>query len=256
MHKDFFISYTSKDKVYAEWIAWQLEAEGYSTIIQAWDFIPGNNFVLEMDKATRIANKTIIVLSKNFVKSGFTAAEWAAAFAQDPTGEDRKLIPVKIDNVKPEGLLKAIIYIDISEMTDETEGRNTLLQGVADGRRKPSSAPAFPSSSSTPTPTHPTSPSTTTLSPSTKKRIHTLTSHLEKDHKLLADYEDDLRYEDDQRRKAKIEREIARQRVSIEKYQDEYNQLTENQPITQGDYRREFSQMLITIHALLNRLEQ
>jgi hypothetical protein len=36
--KDFFISYNSADKGWAEWIAWQLEEAGYTTILQAWDF--------------------------------------------------------------------------------------------------------------------------------------------------------------------------------------------------------------------------
>jgi hypothetical protein len=29
---DFFISYTSADRAWAEWIAWQLEAEGYEDL--------------------------------------------------------------------------------------------------------------------------------------------------------------------------------------------------------------------------------
>jgi hypothetical protein len=33
---DFFVSYTSTDRAWAEWIAWQLEAEGYQVVIQAW----------------------------------------------------------------------------------------------------------------------------------------------------------------------------------------------------------------------------
>jgi TIR domain len=31
--KDFFVSYTKTDKAWAEWIAWTLEAAGYSTVI-------------------------------------------------------------------------------------------------------------------------------------------------------------------------------------------------------------------------------
>jgi hypothetical protein len=46
--KDFFISYAKADQPWAEWIAWKLEDAGYSTVIQAWDFRPGANFVLEM----------------------------------------------------------------------------------------------------------------------------------------------------------------------------------------------------------------
>jgi hypothetical protein len=32
---DFFVSYTSADRAWAEWIAWQLEAEGYQVAIEA-----------------------------------------------------------------------------------------------------------------------------------------------------------------------------------------------------------------------------
>ena len=41
--KDFFISYNSADRQWAEWIAWQLEEAGYTTVLQAWDFRPGPN---------------------------------------------------------------------------------------------------------------------------------------------------------------------------------------------------------------------
>ncbi len=52
-NKDFFISYTKADETWAEWIATELEQAGYSTVIQAWDFRPGSNFVLEMQRAPR-----------------------------------------------------------------------------------------------------------------------------------------------------------------------------------------------------------
>jgi hypothetical protein len=48
---DFFISYTQEDRSWAEWIAWVFEEKGYAVTIQAWDFRPGGNFVLDMQKA-------------------------------------------------------------------------------------------------------------------------------------------------------------------------------------------------------------
>jgi hypothetical protein len=48
---DFFVSYTSADKAWAEWIGYVLEEEGFAVDIQVWDFRPGNNFVLEMLKS-------------------------------------------------------------------------------------------------------------------------------------------------------------------------------------------------------------
>jgi hypothetical protein len=38
--KNFFISYTSADRAWADWIAFQLRDAGYSTIHPAWDFRP------------------------------------------------------------------------------------------------------------------------------------------------------------------------------------------------------------------------
>jgi hypothetical protein len=38
--RDFFISYTQIDRAWAEWLAWELEAAGYTTVLQAWDMPP------------------------------------------------------------------------------------------------------------------------------------------------------------------------------------------------------------------------
>ena len=71
--KDFFISYNGKDKDWAEWIAWQLEATGYSVVIQAWDFRPGDRFGLKMQEATTKANRTLAVLSPNYLAALYTS---------------------------------------------------------------------------------------------------------------------------------------------------------------------------------------
>src|SRR5689334_6190481 len=96
-HKDFFISFTGKDKQWAEWIAWQLEAAGYSVIIQTWDFHAGNNIPLVMDEALRKAERVIAVLSPAYFKSSFTPSEWGVAYHRDPKGERGLLVPVLVE---------------------------------------------------------------------------------------------------------------------------------------------------------------
>jgi hypothetical protein len=91
---DFFISYTQADAKWAEWIAWVLEESGFSVKIQAWDFAPGSNFVLDMNRAAIEAIRTLAVLSPDYPKSKFGNAEWTAAFAEDPEGFIRRLVPV------------------------------------------------------------------------------------------------------------------------------------------------------------------
>ncbi len=142
--KDYFISYTHADQRWAEWLAWQLEEAGYHTRIQAWDFLAGSNFVLEMDTAARQATRTIAVLSPDYFASQFTPSEWAAAFKRDPTGKQGLLLPVRVRPCDVEGLLGQIVYIDLVDQ-DEATARATLLQGITHERRKPSSPPAFPS---------------------------------------------------------------------------------------------------------------
>jgi TIR domain len=62
---DFSVSYNQADRDWAEWIAWQLEDNGYTIVIQAWDF--RGNFILEMDDAAKKAERTIAVLSPDYV---------------------------------------------------------------------------------------------------------------------------------------------------------------------------------------------
>ena len=83
--RDFFISYTQADRAWAEWIAWQLEAERYSTILQAWHFRPGDNFVLRMRDALEQADRTIAVVSPSYLASRYGTDEWAAAFLHGRT---------------------------------------------------------------------------------------------------------------------------------------------------------------------------
>lgn len=140
--KDFFISYTKADQAWAEWIAWELEEVGYSTVIQAWDFRPGSNFVLAIQQAAKTAYRTIAVLSPKYLESRFTASEWAAAFAQDPEGTKQNLIPIRIAPCELTGILAPINYLDLVGLAEE-DARAALL-GAFRTRNKPSYAPAFP----------------------------------------------------------------------------------------------------------------
>ena len=147
MTKDFFISYNSADRQWAEWIAYVLEEHGYRVIIQAWDFRPGGNFILDMQKATADAQRTVMVLSDTYLQALYTQPEWAAAFQQDPMGSDRKLLPIRVAPCQPKGMLAAVVYIDFVGKTAE-EAEQLLLAALED-RAKPQKRPDFPDSTAT-----------------------------------------------------------------------------------------------------------
>jgi len=127
--RDFFISYTAVNRTWAEWIAVQLEAAGYSTVLQSFDFRPGSDFVHEMHQATDSAERTIAVLSPAYFASEFSESEWRASFADDPSGEQRLLVPVRVQPCKPPGLLKTRVYVDLVDV-DELTCRQRLLDAV------------------------------------------------------------------------------------------------------------------------------
>jgi serine/threonine protein kinase len=142
-HKDFFISYNGADQRWAEWIAWQFEEAAYSVILQAWDFLPGSNFVVQMDRALTLAPRMIAVLSPQYLSSLYTQPEWASAFRHDPKGEQSLLIPVRVQPCEVTGLLGPIVYVDLVGQ-DEATARQRLLAAARRERAKPAQAPAYP----------------------------------------------------------------------------------------------------------------
>ena len=150
--KDFFVSYNQADRDWAEWVAWILEEAGYSVVIQAWDFLPGENFVLEMSRAADETNRTIAILSENYLKAEFTNPEWAAAFSHDPQGQRRSLIPIRVQECQPKGLLGTLVYVDVVGLSVQA-ARDEILKVLKNEERiKPAQAPVFPGPDGTPLP--------------------------------------------------------------------------------------------------------
>ena len=126
--KDFFISYNKADRDRAQWIGAQLKAAGYSLVIQAEDFGAGSNFILEMHQAAVTCERTLMVLSDDYLNALYTQPEWAAALLRDPTGSRRTLIPVRVCDCQPQGLLAPIVYIDLVGLNDHLASQRLLKE--------------------------------------------------------------------------------------------------------------------------------
>ena len=118
-----------------------LEEANYSVVIQAWDFLPGSDFVQNMHKALQETDRTILVLSDDFLKSAYTAAEWSVTFTKDPAGAKRLLIPVRVRECQPDGLLTSS-HEDLVGLSEQ-DAKIALL-GAFSERARPKQAPHFP----------------------------------------------------------------------------------------------------------------
>ncbi len=140
---DFFISYHEADRGWAEWIAWQLEEAGYSAALGSHDFQYLAHFIVFMERIAKEADRTIVVLSSDYLASGPIADEWAEAFPQDPTGRIGRVVPVRVKDVHLGGLLASVVYVDLVGL-GEVEARERLLSSVSRPLAQPASPPEFP----------------------------------------------------------------------------------------------------------------
>src|SRR5215813_1679938 len=143
---DFFVSYAEVDRVWAEWVAWQLEDAGHRVLIQAWDVVPGVSWVQQMHDGVQRAARTVVVLSPGYLASVYGAAEWQAAWRQDPLGEQRKLVVVRVAEIPRPGLLANTVSIDLFGVAEPVarERLRAAVAGVVTGRAKPATKPTFP----------------------------------------------------------------------------------------------------------------
>jgi TIR domain len=148
--RNFFISYTKTDKPWAEWLNWFLEDKGFSTFVQFKDIVWGHNFIVRMDDGLKEADRLITILSPEFLRSGFTKAEWTAVFAKDPDGEKGLLLPVRVRECDLSGLLLPGVYLDLVGL-DEAQASKRLAEGLAQVKAVPAGPdridpkPPFPS---------------------------------------------------------------------------------------------------------------
>jgi hypothetical protein len=143
---DFFVSYQQEDKAWAEWIAWKLEDAGHSVLFQGWDFVPGANWVRLMQDGVSRSAHVIVVLSPDYIRSVFGAAEWQAVWIDDPAGAKRRVIPVRVADCERPGLLAGIVSIDLFGVPEPKalqRLQNAINRALA-GRAKPLNPPLFP----------------------------------------------------------------------------------------------------------------
>jgi hypothetical protein len=140
------VSYTQADRAWAEWISWLLEEDGYRVLVQAWDFVPGSNWIQGMQDGVSQADRTIAVLSSDYLQSVYGGAEWQAAWAADPAGRDRRLLTVRVQDCDRPGLLKGVVSIDVFDVREATAKARVLamVAGAIAGHARPDTPPPFP----------------------------------------------------------------------------------------------------------------
>jgi hypothetical protein len=145
--RDFFVSFNQTDRAWASWIAWVLEANGFSVIFQDWDF--RGSFIEQMHRARLRARHTLVVLSDNYLQSEYARSEAWAALAGDPVGCEDRVVVVKVGPTSGHlGLLGHFGHLDLTGNAEIDAERLLVARArravEPEFRGKPSTRPDFP----------------------------------------------------------------------------------------------------------------
>jgi hypothetical protein len=82
---NFFISHAGSDRLWAEWVAWQLTEARYTVELDVWDWAAGQNFVTAISDALNHCDRVVALFSTAyFDRKRYTTEEWTAAALHVP----------------------------------------------------------------------------------------------------------------------------------------------------------------------------
>ena len=136
-----FISYTSQDQAWAEWIAWVLEESGHEVVLRPWDFRLEGDFILNLHMAApEDKQHVLVVLSENYLQVQAPTSDWPDVFDERLAEADFKLLPVRVEPCRLTGALASVRSVDLFD-TLEDDAEKAVLKALntsdANGQERP-----------------------------------------------------------------------------------------------------------------------
>jgi hypothetical protein len=128
---DVFISYSHKDE---EWVRNvllpTLEKQGLKVCIDYRDFIAGKPAIINMQDASEASHHTLLVLTPRWVESEWTLYESILSRTEDPSGLQRRTIPLLLEKCKPPKFISMLSWVDFTDKKRETEAWQNLFKSL------------------------------------------------------------------------------------------------------------------------------
>jgi tetratricopeptide (TPR) repeat protein len=128
---DVFISYSHKDE---EWVRNillpTLENQGLKVCIDYRDFLAGKAAIINMQDASEASRHTILVLTPKWVESEWTLYESILSRTDDPSGLQRRTIPLLLEKCKPPKFISMLSWVDFTDKQRENEAWQNLFKSL------------------------------------------------------------------------------------------------------------------------------
>ncbi len=113
-----FISHSHKDRTAVDRIVSRLEEDGHEVWVDWLKLQPGDNFQERILEALERADVLIVVISENSFRSEAVQREFSTIAFQQISKNERRIIPIRIDQSAVPSYLSDRLYLDLSDDFD------------------------------------------------------------------------------------------------------------------------------------------
>lgn len=129
---DVFVSYSHKD---IEWVQKELiprlKKAKLKICLDDKDFLAGGTAIVTMQDAIEVSRRTLLVLTPNYMTSGWTSFEMLATRTLDPAALQRRTIPLLVQKVEKLPLLLSMLtYADLTRPENQENAWKLLIRSL------------------------------------------------------------------------------------------------------------------------------
>jgi tetratricopeptide (TPR) repeat protein len=139
---NIFVSYTSKDRDWAFWIAQELEALGHAPHVYEWEIPAGGDIAAWMEKRLDDADHVLCVVSQTYLSKDYSTWERQSGQWDAVSSRSNFVLPVFVEECKPPRLFAPLKRCELYGV-DQDEARSRLAEYLKPAG-KPKEAWRFP----------------------------------------------------------------------------------------------------------------
>jgi small GTP-binding protein len=109
---DVFLSYSSGDKAVVRKVAERLRADGLKVWFDEWVLKPGDSIPAKIEEGLERSGVLVLCMSANAFGSDWAQLEAGTFRFRDPLNQERRFIPLRLDDAPIKGALAQFLYIN------------------------------------------------------------------------------------------------------------------------------------------------